>query len=256
MNLRPTEVSIDIQKGQKIYVASDFHLGAPNASDSFEREQKLIRWLQQISKDAAAIFFVGDVFDFWFEYRTVVPKGFVRFQAEVARITDQGIPVYVFLGNHDLWMKEYFTTELGVRMVENAMTLLTGNMQCFLAHGDGLGDSSKKYKLIKKIFTNPFLQWSYRWLHPDLGVPLARFFSSNSRKKGESVKDENSILIEYSKKIESSDHHDLYIFGHVHRALNVSIGEHSRYINLGEWFDQCHYLELDEKSAEIRRFTD
>lgn len=250
------ELIVPLSSGQKAYFASDFHLGAPNPEKSRERENKIIRWLQHVSKDAAAIFLVGDLFDFWFEYQTVIPKGFVRFQGELARLTDKGIPVYIVAGNHDLWMKNYLPEELGVRLIRNGTSIKVGPKSIYLAHGDALGKAPGKYKITKSIFTNPLLQWAYRWIHPDWGVKMAKFFSNNSREKALETSHENAILIAHSRQVEKEVHHDYYIFGHVHVAMDESISEKSRYINLGEWFDQCTYLEINENSAELLRFTD
>ena len=131
---------------------------------------RFVAWLDEIKTDAAAVFLLGDLFDFWFEYRTVVPKGFVRVLGKLAEISDSGIPIYFFVGNHDLWMKDYFKTELGIKVFHQPQTFQIGAHSFFIGHGDGKGPGDKGYKRMKKIFTSPFFQWLFRWLHPDLSL--------------------------------------------------------------------------------------
>ena len=165
----------------KIYFASDLHLGTPDEISSFAREKLFIQWLNDASKDAAEIFIVGDIFDFWHEYKTVVPKGYVRIQGKIAEITDAGIPVHIFTGNHDLWMFGYLEKELGVKLHKSPVQREFNGKKFFIGHGDGLGPGDHGYKLIKKIFNNPICQFFFRWIHPDVGVRLANYFSRVSR---------------------------------------------------------------------------
>mgnify|MGYP000347569874 FL=1 len=174
---------MELAHGKKIYFLSDFHLGAPNAIASLEREQQLVQFLKQAKADAAAIFIVGDIFDFWFEYKTVVPKGFVRLLGCLAEISDAGIPLHIFTGNHDLWMRDYLTQELNAKVYFEPKQFEFAGKKFFIGHGDGLGPGDQGYKFIKKIFTNPICQWLFGCLHPDLGIPLANYFSRKSRAK-------------------------------------------------------------------------
>tara|TARA_B110000902_G_scaffold66604_1_gene79085 strand:- start:1239 stop:1754 length:516 start_codon:yes stop_codon:yes gene_type:complete len=164
--------SINTSKNKKIYFASDLHLGAPTVAASFPREKKFVTWLDEIKKDAEAIFLLGDLFDFWFEYKTVVPKGFVRTLGKLAEIRDSGIPIYFFVGNHDLWMNDYFQTELNIPVFHKPEVFNINNKIFLIGHGDGLGPEDKSYKRMKKVFTFPVFKWMFRWLHPDLGVKL------------------------------------------------------------------------------------
>ena len=174
---------MELAHGKKIYFLSDFHLGAPNAIASRERETQIVQFLTNAKTDAAAIFIVGDIFDFWFEYKTVVPKGFVRLLGCLADISDAGIPLHIFTGNHDLWMRDYFTDELGAKVYFEPKQFEFAGKQFFIGHGDGLGPGDQGYKFIKKIFTNPLCQWLFGCLHPNWGIQLANYFSSKSRAK-------------------------------------------------------------------------
>ena len=176
---KPT--NIKVPEGKKIYFASDNHLGAPNSELSLPREKKFVAFLDSIKKDAAAIFLLGDLFDFWFEYSKVVPKGFVRVLGKLAEISDSGIPIYFFVGNHDLWMNGYFETELNIPVYHEPKDFTFNDKTFFIAHGDGLGPYDKGYKRMKRVFKNPIFRWLFKWLHPDLGVRLAQYFSVKNK---------------------------------------------------------------------------
>ena len=163
---------MELPKNKKIYFASDNHLGLPHSEASRVREKHFVSWLEEVRKDAAAIYLLGDLFDFWIEYKTVVPKGFVRVLGKLAELSDSGIPITFFTGNHDLWMRDYFQKELNITVHRQPITLTIGTTRFLIGHGDGLGPGDKGYKLMKKLFTNPFSQWLFRWLHPDLGSPI------------------------------------------------------------------------------------
>lgn len=244
---------------KKLFFASDFHLGAPNAQESKIREQKIIRWLDQIADEAAAIMLVGDIFDFWFEYGQVIPKGFIPFISKISQLRDRGIPILFFTGNHDLWMKDYFTTELGIPVYSHPIELSVAGKKFLVGHGDGLGPGDHTYKLLKKVFTNPFAQWLFKWLHPDLGIGLAKAWSGHSRISN-TAKNENHFLGEdewlwhYCKEVENRFHHDYYVFGHRHLPLELVVGDSSMYYNLGEWVSQFTYLEFDGLAPKLQKF--
>jgi len=154
---------------KKVYFASDFHLGIDARLSSREREKQLVRWLEQIRKDAYSIYLVGDVFDFWFEYKTVVPKGYVRLLGKLAELRDEGIPIYFFTGNHDMWMFSYFEEELGIPIYREPIVREIMGKTFFIGHGDGLGPGDHGYKFIKRVFANPVCQWLFERLHPKIG---------------------------------------------------------------------------------------
>lgn len=250
---------MQIPTGKKIYFASDFHLGAPNFETSLVREKKITSWLDSIKKDAFEIYLVGDVFDFWFEYKTVVPKGFVRLQGKIAELTDSGIKIYYITGNHDMWAFGYFNKELGVELHKKPIEKSYNNKTFFIGHGDGLGPSDKGYKFIKKIFSNSFCQWAFARLHPNFGVGLANYFSTKSRiangiNDEKFLGEENEWLIQYCKEKINKTHFDFFIFGHRHLPLDIKI-KNSRYINLGEWISYCSFAEFDGENLILKNFV-
>lgn len=249
---------IVLSEGKKVYFASDNHLGAPTPKESLPREKKFVAWLDAIKDDAAAIFLIGDLFDFWFEYKTVVPKGFTRTLGKLAEIVDSGIPVYYFVGNHDLWMNGYFEKELGIPVFFKPQDFTIGNASFFIGHGDGLGPGDKGYKRMKKVFTNPFFKWLFRWLHPDIGVKIAQYLSvKNKLISGDDdakfLGEENEWLAIYSKKKLCEKHRDYFVFGHRHLPLEITLNKKSNYINLGDWIQYYTYGVFDGKVLELKK---
>ncbi|WP_026951331.1 UDP-2,3-diacylglucosamine diphosphatase [Algoriphagus mannitolivorans] len=245
---------------KKIFFASDFHLGAPNAVESKIREKKIISWLDKIADEAAAIFLVGDIFDFWFEYKEVIPKGFIPFISKIQQLRERGIPILFFTGNHDLWMKDYFTQELGIPVYHHPIEISVKGKKILVGHGDGLGPGDHTYKMIKKVFVNPLAQWLFRWFHPDLGIRLAKAWSgksriSNTEKNENRFLGEDEWLWQYCKEMETKIHHDFYIFGHRHLPLQLKVSENSTYFNLGEWVSQYTYLVLDREGPKLETYT-
>lgn len=260
----PTE-SIALQPGKRIYFSSDFHLGAPNPEASRKRERVIVRWLEEIRHDAQMIFLVGDIFDFWFEYKHAVPKGFIRLLGKLADLSDEGIELVFFTGNHDMWMSDYFTTELDATInrhpVRYQVSAANGPFRNLLVgHGDGLGPGDRVYKGLKKVFENSVARWSFRQLHPDIGIRMATTWSKRSRisntKKGEEeFKGENlEWLYLYCQEVEKVLPHDYYIFGHRHLPLDLKVNETSRYINLGEWVNQQTYAVFDGEKLDLLTF--
>ncbi|HAB28122.1 MULTISPECIES: UDP-2,3-diacylglucosamine diphosphatase [Xanthomarina] len=250
---------MQIPKGKKIYFASDNHLGAPTQEQSRPRERKFVAWLDEIKQDAAAIFLMGDLFDFWFEYKTVVPKGFTRTLGKLAEISDSGIPIYYFVGNHDLWMNGYFEAELNIPVYHQPKEFTFNNKIFLIGHGDGLGPGDKGYKRMKKVFTNPFSKWLFRWLHPDLGVKLAQYMSVKNKlisgdEDAKFLGEENEWLVQYCKKKQEEKHRDYYVFGHRHLPLNIALNETSKYINLGDWISYYTYGVFDGETLELKEY--
>ena len=245
-----------LETGKKVYFLSDFHLGAPNDTESRKREDRLVRFLQDARKDAGIIFIVGDIFDFWFEYKTVVPKGFVRILGTLAQITDEGIQLHIFTGNHDLWMQDYLSKELNAKLYFEPQTFTIQNKQFLIGHGDGLGPGDEGYKRLKKIFTNPICQWLFRWLHPDAGIQLANYFSRKSRAKTGNADEfflgeDKEWLILYTKEKAKTMAVDYFIFGHRHYAIDLKISDKSRYINLGDWIRLNTYAVFDGTDLQL-----
>ena len=231
---------------KKIFFASDQHFGAPSTKQSKLRERKFISWLDAVREEAEIIFLLGDLFDFWFEYKKVVPKGFIRVLGKLAELRDAGIQIYFFVGNHDLWMKDYFENELSIPVFHQPKEFTFNNKSFFIGHGDGLGPGDKGYKRMKKVFTNPISKWFFRWLHPDIGIALAQYLSVKNKliSGDEDVKflgEENEWLVLYSKKKLTEKHYDYFVFGHRHLPLEISISENSKYINTGDWVSYFTY---------------
>ncbi len=240
---------------KKIYFASDFHLGIPNSKLSREREVSMIAWLDEVKKDAEEIFLVGDLFDFWFEYKTVVPRGYVRILGKLAEISDSGIPIHLFTGNHDMWIFDYLPGELKVQLHRAPITRSFGNKKFYIGHGDGLGPGDHGYKLIKKIFASSICQFLFRWIHPDVGIRIAQFWSGRSRSftvEEKFLGEEKEWLLVYSKEVLKKEFFDYFIFGHRHLPLDLKVGESSRYVNLGEWINFKSYAVFDGNNLELK----
>ena len=249
-----------MQPGKKIYFSSDYHLGVPNSSDSLKREKKIVRWLEMAQKDAQEIFLMGDIFDFWFEYKHAIPKGFIRIQGKIAEITDSGIPVHFFIGNHDMWMFDYFEKELGVIMHRKHGPREIGEKKFFLGHGDGLGPGDNGYKFIKKVFANKFCQWCFARIHPNFGIGMANYWSRRSRSKNKEPQKflgaDKEWLITYCNKKLEDNHYDYFIFGHRHWPIEHQLQNGSSYINLGDWLQHCTYAVFDGEKVELKKFED
>jgi UDP-2,3-diacylglucosamine hydrolase len=242
----------------KLYFASDVHLGAGGYAVSRKREDKLVRWLDMIKPDAAEVFIMGDLFDFWFEYKTVVPKGYVRLLGKLAGLSDAGAKLYFFKGNHDMWMFDYFEKELGATIISNELVIERGGKKFFLHHGDGLGPGDNLYKLLKNIFRSRLCQWLFARIHPNLGIGIANYWSGSSRianSKIENIKpNEQEWLVTYCSEVLKTDYYDYMIFGHRHLPLDIQLNENTRYINLGEWINHFSYAEFDGKGLFLKYF--
>ena len=252
-----TFLNIDISEGKKIYFSSDNHLGAPNQKESLVREKRFIKWLDSIKGNASAIFLLGDLFDFWFEYKKVVPKGFVRVLGKLAELSDLGIPMYFFVGNHDMWMNGYFEQELNIKVFYSPKKFIINSKHFLIGHGDGLGPGDKGFKRMKKVFQNSISKLLFSWIHPDIGVRLAQYLSTKNKllsgKEDVEFKgDENEWLAQYCKKILSKENFEFFIFGHRHLPLDIKISDSSRYINLGDWISYFSYAVFDGKDLELK----
>lgn len=246
--------------GKKIFFASDFHLGVPNHDSSLDREKRIVKWLESIKSEAHAIYLLGDIFDFWFEYKHAIPKGFIRLQGKLAELRDAGIPIIFFTGNHDMWMFDYFPKELGIPVYRDPQVMLVGEQKLLIGHGDGLGPGDSTYKFLKRFFNSQLCQWLFARLHPNLGIGIASYWSRKSRisnmKKEETFQgEEGEFLWIFCNEIERKEHHDYYIFGHRHLPLDLKLNEHSRYINLGEWVHFNTYAVYDGQKVEVKTYN-
>jgi UDP-2,3-diacylglucosamine hydrolase len=243
---------------KKIYFLSDFHLGAPDHASSLEREKIIVRFLDEIKNDASEVFLVGDMFDFWYEYSRVVPKGYVRLLGKLAELSDAGIQLHFFVGNHDMWMKGYFQKELNMPVYFEPKEFERNGQKFLIGHGDGLGPGDHGYKRLKKIFRNPVCQWLFGILPPVIGVGIADYMSKRSRQQTTEEKflgEEKEWLLIYCKETLQKSFYNYFIFGHRHLAIDYRLSEASRYINLGDWIRYFTYAVFDGEKLELKSFT-
>ena len=246
--------------GKNIYFISDFHLGAPDYEQSLEREKRIVRFLDSIEHDVEELYLLGDVFDFWFEYKTVVPRGFVRLLGKIASLSDKGIPIHYFTGNHDMWTFDYLQKELNVTIYREPIEKEYNGKKFFIGHGDGLGPGDHGYKFIKKIFASTICQWLFARLHPNFGIGIANYFSRKSRvatgtTDEKFLGEEKEWLIIHSKELLESKHYDFLIFGHRHLPLDFPIND-SRYINLGDWIKYNTYGVFNGTDFKVLKFEE
>lgn len=245
---------------KKIYFLSDFHLGAPDHAKSLEREKRLVQFLDEIKNDAGEIFLVGDMFDFWYEYKKVVPKGYVRLLGKLAELSDAGVQLHFFVGNHDMWMKEYFQQELNMPVYYEPKEFERNGKKFLIGHGDGLGPGDHGYKRLKKIFRNPACQWLFGILPPVIGVGLANYLSRRSRAQTGSSEEvflgeDKEWLIIYCKEVLQKENFNFFVFGHRHLAIDYRLSKDSRYINLGDWIRYFTYAVFDGEKMELKSYT-
>lgn len=253
--------TISLAPDRRAYFASDFHLGTPTPEASRQRELAVVTWLTTIQADAEVIFLVGDVFDFWFEYKRTIPKGFIRLQGKLAQLTDAGTRIILFTGNHDMWMHDYFTEEMGIPVYREPRRYDIGSKRFLIGHGDGLGPGDFVYKRLKTVFESRLARQLFRWLHPDVGIKLAHAWSRRSRISNETKDEEHFLgeerewLMQYCLDVEARMHHDYYVFGHRHLPLDLNVSATSRYINLGEWVSAKTYAVFDGADMHLQTWS-
>ena len=252
-------IDIKLNPSKRIYFCSDNHLGSPNRNLSLEREKIFITWLDQIKKDAQAIFFLGDLFDFWFEYKKVVPKGFTRLFGKLAELSDSGVDLFFFVGNHDCWIGNYFEDELGINVFHKKVDLNIDNYNILIGHGDGLGPGDNKYKFLKLLFRNPILKKLFSFIHPDIGISLGSFLSQKNKILSGNEKvfesEDKEMLFSYCKDVLKTKYYHFFIFGHRHIPLELDLGNNSKYFNTGDWITHFSYLVYDGNSFNLNYFN-
>ncbi len=250
---------------KKIYFVSDFHFGIPDHARSLEREKLFVKWLEEVSKDAEEIFLMGDLFDFWFEYRTAIPKGYVRLLGKLAELHDRGIPLHLFRGNHDMWAFDYLTKEVGIALHGNPEIHEFGGKKFYLAHGDALGPGDHGYKFIRKVFRNRFNQWLFRWMHPDIGIRMGLYWSRRSRYANLARENHEEIdkkliherLTVHSREIlKSNPDISFFIYGHWHVPMDIPLADNVRQISLGDWLTHFTYAVFDGAELKLEKFTE
>lgn len=261
-------LNVALSPGKKIYFASDFHLGAPSHTDSLVRERRITEWLESVRHDAQLICLVGDLFDFWFEHKRVVPRGFVRFLGKLGELTDAGIQIIAFPGNHDMWMTDYFERELNIKTYRRPVDLIVTSSidptptSFHIAHGDGLGPDDHLYKLLKIVFESRLAIWAFgTLLHPNLALWLGHSWALHSWQKHEKagqpsyLGEDKEWLVLYAKSQEELLHRNFYVFGHRHIKLDLPIGERSRILILGDWIVYNSYAVFDGQAVQLLDYT-
>jgi len=253
-----------MSKRDTIFFVSDMHFGIPDRSSSLERELLFVKWLDEVSDKASDIYIMGDMFDFWFEWKHVVPKGYMQLFGKMAALADRGVRFHFFIGNHDMWMFSYFQTELGAQIYRKDAIVSLQNKTLYLSHGDGLGPGDYGYKCIKKLFRNRFAQWCYARLHPNFAVGLAMFFSRKSRYSNKVKNNANALRerkltdnqIIFANKVLQKQKVDYFIFGHQHTPVFESINEKSTIINIGNWLSDYTYISMKDGEVKMNAFTE
>ena len=241
--------------GSNKYFISDLHLGAGTLANPLDYERRVVRFLESIEDDCEELFLVGDIIDYWFEYRYVAPRGYTRFLGQLAKMSDKGIKIHWFTGNHDIWIFDYIPQEIGCELHRGPLQIELQGKQMFIAHGDGLGDDSKALKLMTGFFHNRFCQWAFSWIHPDITTKFAHWWSKKSRLDGDDFpeflgEDKEHLVIYAKKKLqeikEQGKHIDYFIFGHRHIELDLMMTRDTRLFILGDWIKHFSYAVMDE----------
>ena len=233
------------------------HLGLNDCISSDERETLLVDWLDKIKDQAKEINFLGDCFDFWFEYKYVVPRGFVRFLAKLRELSENEVVVNFFTGNHDLWTFGYLQKECKVNLFREAVIREIDGKIFFIGHGDGLGGFNIKHNLLKWVFVNRFFQFLFKIIHPSVSFKIATCCSKSSYKKHYTIKKENNkeeLLVKYAKKVLEKNHIDFFIFGHTHNPFQIEIGENSVFTNIGDWVKNFTYAIYEENNLILKKY--
>jgi len=243
----------------RIYFASDLHLGMHPTEDSRTRETYFVDWLEQIRHDAREIWLLGDIFDYWFEYSKVVPRGFVRFLGKLASLADEGIEIHLFPGNHDVWFFDYLPEEIGLTIHQKNLLRTWNNKKFMLGHGDGLLTSDLGYRLLQKVFRNRILQWLYARLHPNGSTSFAQWWSKKSRnKKGAFVpylgREKEHQVIFAKSYLKRHSHIDYFIFGHRHVPFQIQIAPESQVVCLGDWICNFTYAVFDGEELQLKKY--
>ena len=249
-------IKLHTTASKKIYFASDFHLGTDSTDEtSAIRERRLVEWLDSIKEDCSHLFLVGDVFDYWFEYKEVIPRGFTRFIGKLAEMADAGVDIVFFTGNHDMWVFDYFQKEIGVKVHRTYQNFLINEHAFVIGHGDGLGPGDYKYKFIKRVFANGFNQWLFARIHPNAGIALMKFFSKKSRLYTSNEIYEDEWLIQFCEEHQQQFAADYYIFGHRHLPLQYNLKDgRATYFNLGDWINHRSFGVYDGNKFELKFF--
>lgn len=244
----------------KTYFLSDTHLGAGALEDPIGNERRVVRFLDSIKDDCEALYLMGDIIDYWFEYRYVVPRGYTRFLGKIAELSDCGVQVHWFTGNHDIWIKDYIPQETGAVVHRTAETAVIQGKRMFLAHGDGLGDDNRGYKLMARFFRNKFCQALFAAVHPRWTTALAYAWSRHSRLSGGQFPDflgeDKEHLVRFAKDYLKREEIDYFIFGHRHIMLDLMLSRKSRLLILGDWITHFSYAVMEDGAISLETFEE
>ncbi len=241
----------------KIYFVSDAHFGVDSRETSAYRENLFVEWLEEIKNDAAELYLLGDIFDFWFEYKYVVPRGFVQVFVKLKELSESGVKIKYFTGNHDMWVFDYLPQIIGAELIRDSVIRKIGDKKFCIAHGDGLGKFDRKYNMMKWMFHNKFFQFLFRWIHPDLGCRLALWCSKTSRKKHILPRNpdyESEFLVRYARQVLENEHCDFFVFGHRHISFQYKLNEKSLFTNIGDWLFNFSYAVFDGETLKLMKF--
>ena len=246
-------IQIKLKNKKRAYFAGDFHLGIPDEKSSMLREKKIIKWLDSIEKHTQELFLMGDIFDFWFEYKYVVPKYYFNFLSKISNMIDDGINIHFFKGNHDMWTLDYFEN-IGLKVYDNIQSFKIDNSNIIVGHGDGLGKGDIGYKVMKSIFKNRGTQFLFRILHPDIGIKLGSYLSKSNKNREDNSEKNNDRIYNFCKDYNSKEANEAYVFGHSHKVSAKEISSSSTYFNTGEWLNESSFLVLESDRFELKKF--
>jgi UDP-2,3-diacylglucosamine hydrolase len=248
---------------KNVYFLSDAHLGSRAIQHGRTQERRLVNFLDSIKHKADAVYLLGDMFDFWYEFRTVIPKGYTRFLGKLSELTDTGVEVHFFIGNHDIWCGDYLTKECGVIMHYEPLTIEIHGKEFYLAHGDGLGDPNKMFQFLRYMFHSITLQTLFSALHPRWSMEFGLNWAKHSQLKREKNREldymgeDKEYLVVYSKQyLKSHPNINFFIYGHRHIMLNLMINKTARTIILGDWINSFSYAVFDGKTVFLEEFIE
>ena len=246
-----------------IYFLSDAHLGSRAIPHSRTQERRLVRFLDSIKEKAGAVYLLGDMFDFWYEYKLVVPKGFTRFLGKVSELTDLGVEVHFFTGNHDIWAYDYLEKECGCIIHRKHVTLELGDSLFFLAHGDGLGDPNPTFKFLRWLFHYRPAQILFSALHPRWGMELGLRWAARSRRRHEIEgpaqylgEDKEHLVLFAKDYLRTHPDINYFIFGHRHIELDLMLSHDCRLFILGDWISQFTYAVFDGQQIILNNYLE
>lgn len=241
-----------------VYFISDLHLGANYTADYLNEQRSVVACLDKMAKDATHIYLLGDVLDYWYEYRHVVLRGHTRFLGKLAELADQGIQITWLTGNHDIWIFDYLPEELGIRVVDGPVTEHIGGITVYMAHGDRQGCDSRSFRFLQKLFRSRLCQKLFAAIHPRWTVPFALRWSGASRKSGELTANDDTLspaveaLATYSREyLAGHPDIDLFVYGHLHRRVELPLSSGSAMVILPDWMHTRSYARLEDGNLQF-----